>query len=214
MRCVPEAPRVRARLAVLAGRPWAMGGAPAGGPRRSSRPKGGDLGASRPSATIATMTRCLVAVVALLLCAASDALQVGALTARGAACRAPAARAQLMEGPKSGPSNVQEAVQDSQDLEIYDPKTDPLGESEFVKWYRYEKAIADWEKENPKDVIGDAFERLKGPVSSLAVLAGGFYAIPLVRGISEGIQSGDFFETVSSSLEQPTQALDGISLPF
>ena len=86
------------------------------------------------SATIATMTRCLVAVVALLLCAASDALQVGALTARGAACRAPAARAQLMEGPKSGPSNVQEAVQDSQDLEIYDPKTDPLGESEFVKW--------------------------------------------------------------------------------
>lgn len=162
------------------------------------------------------MTRCLliVAAVVALLSSASDALLVGSVAARGSACRVPAARAQLTEGPKNGPSNVQEAVQQSEDLEIYNPKTDPLGESEFVKWYRYEKAIADWEKENPKDVIGDAWKRLQGPLSSLAVLAGGFYTIPLVRGISEGIRSGDLFEKVASSLESPTQALDGVGLPF
>ena len=46
-------------------------------------------------------------------------------------------------------------------------------------------------------------------VISLAVLAGGFYSIPLVKGIKEGIDSGDFFESVAASLESPTTALDG-----
>lgn len=56
---------------------------------------------------------------------------------------------------------------------------DPLGDSEFVRWYRFEKAKEKYDKENPRDVVGEAAEKLKGPVTSLAILGGGFYAIPL-----------------------------------
>ena len=142
-----------------------------------------------------------------LLGSACNALQVGLTPLARAATRSPVVNAQLVEGPANGSKEAADDDDKGDDrIMFYDENTDPLGKSEFVKWYRYEKAIAEYEKENPKDVIGDAAKRLQGPLTSLAVLGAGFYAIPLVRGISEGVRSGDLFEKVASSLESPTQA--------
>ena len=92
---------------------------------------------------------------------------------------------------------------------------DPLmiaagGDSDFVRWFRFEQAKEEYLKENPTDVLGNAVERLKGPLSSLAIITAGFYAIPLVRGLAEGIRSGDVVGTLSNSLGNPTDAVNGI----
>ena len=80
--------------------------------------------------------------------------------------------------------------------------------------YRYEKAIETFEKENPKDPLGDLWIRLKSPLTSVAILGAGFYTIPLVRGISQGVQTGNFFGSVSSAMSSPTEALNGIEVDF
>lgn len=145
-----------------------------------------------------------------LLGSACNALQVGLTPLARAATRSPVVNAQLVEGPANGSKEAADDDDKGDDrIMFYDENTDPLGKSEFVKWYRYEKAVAQYEKENPRDVLKEAWAKLSGPLTSLAVLAGGFYAIPLVKGIKEGIDSGDFFESVAASLESPTTALDG-----
>jgi len=89
---------------------------------------------------------------------------------------------------------------------------DPLmvaagGDSDFVRWYRFEKAKENYLKENPTDVLANAYEKLKGPVSSLVILLAGFYAIPIVQGISQGVRSGDLVGTLSNNLANPTEVL-------
>ena len=54
-----------------------------------------------------------------------------------------------------------------------EPFNDPLGDSEFVRWYRFEKAKEQYEKDNPRDVVGEAAAKLAGPLSSLAILGAG-----------------------------------------
>ena len=78
--------------------------------------------------------------------------------------------------------------------------------------YRYEKAIETFEKENPKDPLGDLWIRLKPALTSVAILGAGFYAIPVVRGISQGIQTGNFFGSLSQAMSTPTEALNGIEV--
>lgn len=89
---------------------------------------------------------------------------------------------------------------------------DPLmqaagGNSDFVRWYRFEQAKEEYLKENPTDLLANAYEKLKGPVSSLVIITLGFYAIPLVRGIADGVREGDIFGTLSASLSDPTASL-------
>ena len=88
-----------------------------------------------------------------------------------------------------------------------DEFNDPLGDSDFVRWYRMEKAREAYKKENPPDPLRDIGNRLKGPASSLAILAGGFYIIPLIRGTKEAIELGDAGK-VAEFLGAPTTALN------
>ena len=95
---------------------------------------------------------------------------------------------------------------------IEEEKNDPLqiaagGDSDFVRWYRYEKAKDAYLKENPNDVLANAVERLKSPVSSLVIITAGFYSIPLIRGIADGMRNGDVFGTLSESLNNPTKSV-------
>ena len=96
--------------------------------------------------------------------------------------------------------------------QIEEEKKDPLqiaagGDSDFVRWYRFEKAKEEYLKENPNDVLANAFERLKGPISSLVILTAGFYSIPLIRGVADGIREGDVLGTLSNSLANPTDSV-------
>lgn len=89
---------------------------------------------------------------------------------------------------------------------------DPLmqaagGDSDFVRWYRYEKAKEQYLKENPVDVLANAGEKLKGPLSSLVIIVAGFYTIPLVRGIADGVREGDVFGSLSNMLANPTDSV-------
>ena len=63
-----------------------------------------------------------------------------------------------------------------------DPDTD------FMKWYRTEKAIEEYKKNNPTNAIEEATRKLAGPLSTLAVIGFGFYVIPVVKGIVTGVQ--------------------------
>ena len=92
---------------------------------------------------------------------------------------------------------------------------DPLmiaagGDSNFVRWYRYEQAKEEFLKENPVDVVANAVERLKGPASSLFIIGAGFYSIPLVRGLADGIRNGNVFGTITTSLSNPTDSVNGL----
>ena len=93
---------------------------------------------------------------------------------------------------------------------------DPLmvaagGDSDFVRWYRYEQAKEEYLKENPVDVLGNAFETLKGPLSSLAIIFAGFYAIPIVRGLADGAREGNVIGALQENLSNPGAS---VKLPF
>ena len=145
----------------------------------------------------------------LCWCATCAAMQVGAAAApirafaAAAAVRTAPVRAQSLKEGMDGLPEV-----DPEGELIYDPETDPLGRSEFVKWYRYEKAIEKYEKENPRDVFKAAGERLKGPAQSVAVLLLGFYSLPVVKAISDGVREGNIFTSLSRAFEEPTKVLD------
>lgn len=84
---------------------------------------------------------------------------------------------------------------------------DPSGRSDFVKWYRWSQAIDTWEKENPRDPVKETAQRLAGPARTVAVLVAGYYLIPLLKGIIEGVQGGNLVEAVSKNLADPTAAI-------
>ena len=56
---------------------------------------------------------------------------------------------------------------------------DPLGDGDFVRWYRMEKAKEAYLKENPIDPLATLGDKLGPILTSVAILLGGFYAIPL-----------------------------------
>mmetsp|Transcript_109633 Transcript_109633/g.194422 ORF Transcript_109633/g.194422 Transcript_109633/m.194422 type:complete len:218 (+) Transcript_109633:64-717(+) len=94
----------------------------------------------------------------------------------------------------------------AQDQNKTDP-LDPSGQSEFVMWYRWQSAIDKYEKENPRDPVKEFGQRLAGPARTLAVLVAGYYLIPLLKGIIEGVKGGNLVEAVQTSLSDPTAAL-------
>jgi hypothetical protein len=85
---------------------------------------------------------------------------------------------------------------------------DPLGDGDFIRWYRMEKAKEAYLKENPRDVVGEAVEKLKSPLQSLVILAGGFYILPLIKSIKQGLADGDLVGQVGFALNNPTKVLD------
>lgn len=76
------------------------------------------------------------------------------------------------------------AVADSDDAE----EPDPLGEGDFVRWYRFEKAREAYEKENPRDVVKELGEKLSGPASSLFVLWLGFQAPSMAQSFGDFVR--------------------------
>ena len=73
---------------------------------------------------------------------------------------------------------------------------------------RMEKAREEYLKENPRDPIAELGEKLKSPLQSLAILAGGFYILPLIKSIKEGLASGAVLGKVGFALNNPTKVLD------
>ena len=46
--------------------------------------------------------------------------------------------------------------------------------------------------------------KLAGPLSTIAILAAGFYSVPIVQGLVQGFKEGDVFGSVAESLANPT----------
>ena len=85
---------------------------------------------------------------------------------------------------------------------------DPLGDGDFVKWYRMEKSVEQYEKENPTNPLDNVWAKIKGPLSSIAILLGGFYAIPLINGIKQGLASNNVAEGLGEAVSGATELLD------
>ena len=55
----------------------------------------------------------------------------------------------------------------------------------------------------------------QGPLYTVGIIAGGFYAIPVVRGIADGVKAGggvgDVLANVQASIANPTSVLGGIT---
>ena len=86
---------------------------------------------------------------------------------------------------------------------------DPLmiaagGDSDFVRWYRFEKAKDEYLEQS--DPASRALEKLKGPASSLAILAAGFYIIPFIRGVADSIRDGNA-GALLNNMANPTEVL-------
>ena len=88
-----------------------------------------------------------------------------------------------------------------------------------MKWYRTEKAIEEYKKNNPTNAIEEATRKLAGPLSTLAVIGFGFYVIPVVKGIVTGVQEAadegsnpalSVLGNVASSVKNPTASVNEI----
>mmetsp|Transcript_25201 Transcript_25201/g.75568 ORF Transcript_25201/g.75568 Transcript_25201/m.75568 type:complete len:142 (-) Transcript_25201:132-557(-) len=81
------------------------------------------------------------------------------------------------------------------------PEGPPKGR--FLAYVKNERDVREWKKANPVDPI----QTLKGPATSVAILTAGFYTIPLVKGIAEGVRAGDVAGSAFKYLGDPTSAL-------
>ena len=52
-------------------------------------------------------------------------------------------------------------------------------------------------------MLANAADRLKSPLTSLLIIGAGFYSIPLIRGLADGIREGDVLGSLSNSLANP-----------
>ena len=55
-----------------------------------------------------------------------------------------------------------------------DERPDGPQPGDFLKWYRREKAIEQYKKDNPQDPLQAAWSRIDGPAKTLAVLTLGY----------------------------------------
>ena len=76
------------------------------------------------------------------------------------------------------------------------------GAGDFLLYYRQEKAKEQYEKDNPTNVMEKAMSRLDGPLKTLAVLTVGYYTIPIVQGIGQGVREGDVAGKVLAALNK------------
>ena len=61
----------------------------------------------------------------------------------------------------------------------------------FLRYYEYEKQREAYEKENPVDPASAFIDRAKGPLGTGAILIGGYYTIPIVRGLADAYRDGE-----------------------
>ena len=74
-----------------------------------------------------------------------------------------------------------------------------------------EKARKEWEKDNPVN-IGEKMQRtLSGPASTLLLVLGGFYAIPVVRGLSAKVQEGDVAQLAGKVADSVGAVADSVT---
>ena len=84
-------------------------------------------------------------------------------------------------------------------------------ETNFMSYVWAEKARKEWEKDNPVN-IGEKMQRtLSGPASTLLLVLGGFYAIPVVRGLSAKIQEGDVAQLAGKVADSVGAAADSVT---
>ena len=80
-----------------------------------------------------------------------------------------------------------------------------------MMWYRREKAKEDYKANNPNAATEALVAKYKGPLTGLAFLGGGFYLLPLVKGVIDGVSKGgsavDVLSSVAGSLADPSAAV-------
>lgn len=101
----------------------------------------------------------------------------------------------------------------------------------FLAYVKSEDELEKWKKANPIDPV----EKLKGPLTSVAILTAGFYTIvrrpaalasaraqaprsrpptslpppqPIVRGIADGVREGDIVGALARELADPSGSLN------
>ena len=67
--------------------------------------------------------------------------------------------------------------------------------SEFLQWVYSERAKALFEKENPINPIEEAARKYQGPLTTLAVIAVGFYSIPSIQYIVKLVSGSSVSES-------------------
>ena len=129
----------------------------------------------------------------------------------------PAAAVAVAEAPAEAAEEDDGQPQQTFDARDLLKEGDP--DTDFMKWYRTEKAIEEYKKNNPTNAIEEATRKLAGPLSTLAVIGFGFYVIPVVKGIVTGVQEAadegsnpalSVLGNVASSVKNPTASVNEI----
>lgn len=166
-----------------------------------------------------TMSSRLLYMALACVLTSSDALHVHVARPHGIARALPRVRPVVAAETEEAAAETAETdfkpgeLTEAQKLEIEQNElSDPLmqaagGNSDFVRWYRFEQAKEEYLKENPTDVLANAVEKLKGPLSSLVIIVAGFYAIPIVRGLADGFREGDVIGSLTQQLANPGESV-------
>jgi len=110
-------------------------------------------------------------------------------------CRSGSVQCRLNTGGK-GPLKMAGAEGEAAPAEIR--------KGRFLAYVKSEDELEKWKKANPIDPV----EKLKGPLTSVAILTAGFYTIPIVRGIADGVREGDIVGALARELADPSGSLN------
>ena len=72
----------------------------------------------------------------------------------------------------------------------------------FIEYYRREREIAKWKKENPQAPLEFVWSRIDGPLKTLAVIASGYYLFPLIDGVKKGLETGEMGDAIIEALSK------------
>ena len=84
-------------------------------------------------------------------------------------------------------------------------------ESSFMKVVYQEQAEKYYQQENPDYWKEAMVQQWQGPLTTFAVIAGGFYSLPVISGLFKGISQGgsvtDIISSVAQSVSDPVNSV-------
>jgi hypothetical protein len=72
----------------------------------------------------------------------------------------------------------------------------------FIEYYRREREIAKWKKENPQSTLDFVWSRIDGPLKTLAVIGSGYYLFPLIDGVKKGMATGEMGDAIVEAISR------------
>ena len=146
----------------------------------------------------------------LLLASSASALRVMAPSTRPhhtiADCVRPRLASSCVRMEAAEPGVPAEATAETSDGGIAVEEADANGiqRGAFMAWYTREKAIEKFKEDNQQNPLEMLWSRFDGLIKTAAVLAAGWYVIPVVTALRKASENGDVVGELGKAITQNT----------